>query len=207
MTAVAVIAKECLPGRVKTRLQPEYTAAEAATIASAALAETLELVSGLPASRRILYFDGVVVPHGAECWDIVPQRGSGLDERIAHLFDAVDEPLLLLGMDTPHLNPEWLSALFVPWEDTDAWFGPATDGGFWALGMRQPDGSLVRGVPMSTEHTGRHQLQRLAAAGLSVRLLPPLTDLDTADDVASVAEGSAMVRRALDASGRIRVNA
>ncbi len=207
MTAVAVIAKECLPGKVKTRLQPDYTATEAAAIAAAALAETLELVGGLPASRRILYFDGAVVPPGADGWDILPQSGSDLDERIAHLFDTVDEPLLMLGMDTPQLNPEWLGGLFVPRWDADAWFGPATDGGFWALGMRHPDGSLVRGVPMSTEHTGRHQLERFAVAGLTVRLLPPLTDIDTADDLASAADGSVRVRQALDAIGRIRIGA
>lgn len=202
MTAVAVIAKECLPGRVKTRLQPEFDAREAAAIAAAALAGTIDLVAGLPASRRILAYDGVVPPPGVEGWDVLPQRGHGLDDRIAHLFDEVDEPLLLLGMDTPHLDPAWLHAVFASWSDTDAWFGPATDGGFWALGMRAPDGALVRGVPMSTAQTGRHQLERLTAAGMTVRLLPPLTDIDTAADVPTAAAGSPHVRAALRALGR-----
>lgn len=201
MTAVAVIAKECLPGRVKTRLQPEFDAVQAATIASAALAATIELLSLLPATRRILAFDGELAPPGTAGWDVLPQRGDGLDERIAHLFDAVDEPLLLLGMDTPHLDPAWLSGLFEPWGDLDAWFGPATDGGFWALGMREPDGSLVRGVAMSTAQTGREQFERLTGAGMTVRLLPPLTDIDTAQDARAAAETCpqlALVLRSID---------
>lgn len=204
MTAVAVIAKECLPGRVKTRLQPEFDAQEAATIAAAALAGTIELVDRLPASRRILAFEGDVAPPGTEEWEVIPQRGEGLDERIAHLFDSLDEPLLLLGMDTPHLDPAWLRGLFEPWGDLDAWFGPATDGGFWALGMREPDGSLVRGVTMSTAQTGREQLERLTEAGLIVRLLPPLTDIDTAPDVRAAADGSPHVARALQSLDRSR---
>ena len=204
MTAVAVIAKECLPGRVKTRLQPHFSAAEAAELAAAALADTLRAVSGLAATRRILYFDGVTPPAEAAGWEVVAQQPGDLDERIAALFDAIDEPLLLLGMDTPHLDPAWLAEAVLTdaaagRDGVDAWFGPATDGGFWALGMREPDGALVRGVPMSTEQTGSRQLERLAAAGLRVRLLPPLTDIDTARDVPGAARRSPALRQALDA--------
>lgn len=71
----------------------------------------------------------------------------------------------------------------------DAGFGPAADGGFWAQGLAAPSraGSLVRGVPMSTGRTGAIQRHRLLDAGLSVRDLPLLRDVDTATDAASVA--------------------
>ncbi|WP_295126660.1 DUF2064 domain-containing protein [uncultured Leifsonia sp.] len=199
MTAVAVIAKECLPGRVKTRLQPAFSADEAATIAAASLADTLRVVGSLGASRRILYFDGDVPPSGASGWELIPQPAGDLDERIGALFDAVDQPLLLLGMDTPHLEPAMLDAVFAADPEVDAWFGPATDGGFWALGMRRPDGDLVRGVPMSLDTTGARQLQRLNGAGLRVRMLPPLTDIDTPADVPAAARRAPELARALRA--------
>jgi hypothetical protein len=198
MTAVAVIAKECLPGRVKTRLQPEFSPGEAAIIAAAALADTLRIVGSLPASRRILYFDGATPPPEARGWEVRLQPAGTLDERIAALFDAVDEPLLLLGMDTPHLDPMTLGGVFEDDPGIGAWFGPATDGGFWALALRRPDGALVRGVPMSTGTTGLHQLERLSAAGLRVGLLPPLTDIDTAADVPLAARRSPALARALE---------
>ncbi|WP_431218910.1 TIGR04282 family arsenosugar biosynthesis glycosyltransferase [Leifsonia xyli] len=199
MTAVVVIAKECLPGRVKTRLQPEFTAEEAAAIASAALVDTLGVAGSLPASRFILYFDGAMPPPGAAGWELLPQPAGGLDERIAALFDMLDEPVLLVGMDTPHADPAALADVFADDSATDAWFGPATDGGFWALALRRPDGALVRGIPMSTDRTGAHQLQRLRAAGLRVRLLPPLTDIDTAADVPAAALGAPALARTLAA--------
>jgi glycosyltransferase A (GT-A) superfamily protein (DUF2064 family) len=90
-------------------------------------------------------------------------------------------------MDTPQLHAEHLRAFFSPSSDVDAWMGPANDGGWWALGMQQPRGDLIRGVPMSTDHTGAAQLVRLRAAGLRVEMLPTLTDIDTVDDALTVA--------------------
>ncbi|WP_353828442.1 TIGR04282 family arsenosugar biosynthesis glycosyltransferase [Agromyces sp. SYSU T0242] len=187
MTTVAVIAKECRPGRVKTRLTPPYTPEQAAALAEAALVDTLEAVAALPVDRRVLYFDGDTVPEAARGFDVLAQPGGGLDERLAHLFDAVAEPLLLVGMDTPQLVPAHVAPALDAGADADAWLGPATDGGFWALAMREPDGAPIRGVPMSREDTGRRQLERLRAAGLRVGMLGELTDVDTAGSAASVA--------------------
>ncbi|MBB5782848.1 TIGR04282 family arsenosugar biosynthesis glycosyltransferase [Nonomuraea jabiensis] len=65
--------------------------------------------------------------------------------------------------------------------------GPAADGGFWLLGLREPDASLLLGVPMSHPETGKLQLDRLDRAGLSVQVLPELIDVDTPADAAEVA--------------------
>jgi hypothetical protein len=91
-------------------------------------------------------------------------------------------------MDTPQVAVETLLPVFTDWtDDVDAWFGPANDGGFWALGLARPTGDLLRGVPMSRDDTGAHQLRRLAEAGLRVRMLPELVDVDTIDDAHLVA--------------------
>src|SRR4051794_33440895 len=94
-----VIAKEPVPGRVKTRLTPPYTAAEAAYLAEAALADTLAAVVAAPAGRRILALAGRPgrwLPSGVR---VVPQRGSGLDERLANAFADAGGPAVLIGMD------------------------------------------------------------------------------------------------------------
>ncbi|MGR2752534.1 TIGR04282 family arsenosugar biosynthesis glycosyltransferase [Agromyces arachidis] len=194
MTVVAVIAKQCRPGRVKTRLTPPYTPEDAAALAAAALDDTLEAVAGFPADRRVLYFDGEAVPDAAAAFDVVPQPAGDLDVRLAHLFDLIREPLLLLGMDTPQVRLDHVAPALDDRSRVGAWVGPAADGGFWALAMREPDGAMIRGVPMSRDDTGRRQLDRLEAAGLEVGLLDVHTDVDTAASAASVARSAPETR-------------
>ncbi|AZQ38416.1 DUF2064 domain-containing protein [Streptomyces cyaneochromogenes] len=184
MTTLLVIAKEPVPGRVKTRLTPPFTPSEAAALAEAALADTLRAVAATPAARRVLVLDGAPGPWLPPGFDVVRQGAGGLDERLAAAFAGCDGPALLIGMDTPQVTPRLLTVDFT---DCDAYFGPAEDGGFWALGLAEPDPALLRGVPMSTPVTGAAQRERLVRAGLRVRDLPRLRDVDTAADADAVA--------------------
>jgi uncharacterized protein len=183
-TTLLVIAKQPVPGRVKTRLVPPCTHEQAASLAEAALADTLHAVLMVPARRRVLVLEGRPGPWLPPGFDVVAQCGGPLDERLAGAFAAVRGPALLIGMDTPQVTPGLLT---VDWQGADAVFGPAADGGFWALGLRVPDPALLRGVPMSTTSTGAIQRARLVAAGLRVADLPSLRDVDTAADAVAVA--------------------
>jgi glycosyltransferase A (GT-A) superfamily protein (DUF2064 family) len=188
MTTLIVIAKQPLPGRAKTRLHPPLSLEQAAQLAGAAIDDTLAVGNAVAASRRILLFEGDLPPASADGWETLPQVGGDLDERLAVAFDAVSGPTLLIGMDTPQLAADDLAVVFEGWpDDIDAWFGPASDGGFWALGLREPRGDLIRGVPMSRDDTGDLQLQRLAEAGLRVGMLRSLTDVDSYRDACRVA--------------------
>jgi len=183
-TTILVMAKAPVPGRVKTRLCPPFTPEEAADLARAALLDTLDAVLATPAARRVLALAGAPgywVPRGIT---VRPQRGAALDDRIANALTDVRGPVLLLGMDTPQVTPHHLR---VDFGAHDAWFGPAHDGGFWALGLRSPDPALVRGIPMSRDDTGARQLRRLRSAGLRVGILPTLVDVDTVADARQVA--------------------
>lgn len=184
MTTLLVIAKEPRPGRVKTRLTPPFTPVQAAALAEAALADTLRAVAAAPAKRRVLVLDGRPGPWLPDGFEVVPQCAGGLDERLADAFARCTGPALLVGMDTPQITPNLLALDFT---DCDARFGPADDGGFWALGLARPEPELLRGVPMSAPETGSVQRERLVAAGLRVRELPRLRDVDTAADAAAVA--------------------
>jgi len=191
MPQFLIIAKEPVPGKVKTRLTPPFSPAEAAALAEAALRDSLRAVAATPAAQRVLALDGLPgdwLPPGVV---VIPQRGGGLDERLAAAFADVQRlrpgPVVLIGMDTPQVTPGLLREAGEALSDHDAVFGPAADGGFWARGRRRPDPALNEGVPMSHPETGKLQLARLERAGLSVRLLPELTDVDTAADAAAVA--------------------
>jgi uncharacterized protein len=184
-----VIAKEPIPGRVKTRLTPPYTAEQAAALAEASLRDTIDTIARARAGARTLALQGRPNSWLPPGFNVIPQRGDGLDERLAYAFDDAyaGRPLVLIGMDTPQVTTSLLERAGAALRNRDAVIGPSTDGGFWLLGLARPDARLLRGVPMSRSDTGRSQLARLHAAGLKVALLPTLTDVDTAADAAEVA--------------------
>jgi glycosyltransferase A (GT-A) superfamily protein (DUF2064 family) len=190
---VAVIAKQCLPGRVKTRLSPPLTPEEAAGLAQLSLSRTLATVRLLPTRNRLLVMDGTPAAGDAEQFTVVPQASGGLDERLAAICDAASGPLLIIGMDTPQFSVSDVAPLLHDWctgtAGLDAWLGPASDGGFWALALRRPNGALIRGVPMSTDTTGAQQHARLSAAGLTIGMLPELRDMDYFSDALEIAAG------------------
>jgi glycosyltransferase A (GT-A) superfamily protein (DUF2064 family) len=202
-TAVIVLAKAPEPGRVKTRLCPPATSVEAADLAAASLLDTLDAVAAVPGADPVVALTGRLarVARAAELAvalrdvRILRQRGAGLGERIAaaHADTATllpGRPTLLVGMDTPQADAGLLAAgldrLLAP--ATDAVLGPAADGGWWALGLRDPlAAELLADVPTSRDDTGERTMRALRDGGLRVGLLPALTDVDTAADALAVA--------------------
>lgn len=185
--ALIVLAKAPRPGRSKTRLCPPCTPEQAAALAAAALADTMRAVEGAPAGRRVLVLEGDAAPWRRPGWEILPQRGAGLDERLAAAFADVGGPAVLIGMDTPQVTPALLGAALRRLAVDEAVLGPAPDGGYWAVGLRRPDPEAFLGVPMSTERTGAAQRDRLAALGLDPAPLPALRDIDDIADARAVA--------------------
>jgi rSAM/selenodomain-associated transferase 1 len=186
---VIVLAKSPVPGRVKTRLCPPCDPEQAARLAEAALADTLAAVGATRCRRRVLVLDGAPGPWLPPGFEAIPQRGDGLDERLAHAFADTGGGGLLIGMDTPQLTPARLTAslraLDAP--EVDAVLGPSVDGGWWSIGLRAPNPAVFLGVPMSTPHTGADQRARLEQLGLRRGALPVLRDVDDFDDALAVA--------------------
>jgi rSAM/selenodomain-associated transferase 1 len=188
-TDLLLIAKAPVPGRVKTRLCPPCTPVQAAEIAAAALADTIETLSRVPAGRHLAVLHG---QHGVPAgWDTVAQRGDGLDDRLANAFADAPRPAagaVLVGMDTPQLTTAHIRAAIAGLARADAVLGPAVDGGWWLLGLRDPaHGAVLRGIAMSRPDTGAATRAALAARGLRCAILPVLRDVDTADDALAVA--------------------
>jgi len=184
-----VIAKEPVPGKVKTRLCPPCTPVQAARLAAAALADTLEAVARTPVRRRVLVFDGDGERWCPDGFELIAQRGDGLAERLGRAFEDVAAAALLVGMDTPQLTPQLLrdglDVLSRP--GVDAVLGPALDGGYWSVGLRTPSAAVFDGVPMSVAGTCAAQRARIGALGLSLHEQPRLRDVDTFADAQAVA--------------------
>jgi glycosyltransferase A (GT-A) superfamily protein (DUF2064 family) len=182
MTTFLVLAKTPVPGRVKTRLCPPWTFEQAAAAASAALSDTLQTVS-----TGVLVVDG---DHPAPAgWGRIAQRGDQLPSRLAHAFaDSGAGPAVLIGMDTPQVTRNLLGDAAERLGQADAVLGAAEDGGWWALGLRDPaHAAVLRSIPTSRSDTGARTLQALRDLGLRVSLLPVLRDVDTVRDARAVA--------------------
>jgi rSAM/selenodomain-associated transferase 1 len=203
VTALAVIAKAPVAGRSKTRLCPPCSPEQAAALAAAALADTLAAIAATPVRRRVVVLDGEPGPWIGPGFEIIPQRGGGLAERLAAAFADLGGPALVVGMDTPQLTPRLLSHALDGLALADAVLGPAPDGGYWAIGLRRADSRVFAGVPMSDPATLAVQRARLRALGLTTRGLPALRDVDDIADAQSVAALAPRTRfaRALAALG------
>ena len=191
---VVVIAKEPLAGTVKTRLCPPLTASEAAHVAAAALADTLEVVGSSNCRSTVVAFEGESDGWVPDRFVVVPQRRGGFGERLAGAVDdawgRTECPVLLIGMDTPQVTVTDLgraaAALLSP--GVDAVLGPADDGGYWLIGLRRPEPGVFEDVPMSTDHTAADQRRRLETLGLACTVIHGLRDVDTISDACAVAE-------------------
>jgi glycosyltransferase A (GT-A) superfamily protein (DUF2064 family) len=125
---------------------------------------------------------------------VLPQRGGDLAERLAAAFADAGGPAFLLGMDTPQVSPALIADGLAALAGHDAAFGPALDGGYWSIGLRDPDPAVFAGVPMSRVHTGAVQRARLAALGLDTLDLAPLRDVDDIAAARAVAEAAPQTR-------------
>ncbi len=206
--ALMVIAKAPIPGRVKTRLCPPLDCAGACRVARACLLDTLDAAAAVPAQRHVLVFEGDPTDWCPPGWECIAQRGGFLGERLANAFQDVADAAVVIAMDTPQVSPASLRfalrALGGAGGAGRAAFGPAQDGGFWAIGLpRGVDPAAVfADVPMSTGETGARQRERLVELGLEVIELETLRDIDVIADLRAVAEAApdrrvAAVARAL----------
>lgn len=208
MSRVLVTAKAPVPGAVKTRLGVDIGMDTAARVAAASLLDTLDAcAAAYPAGRRYLALSGDLrtAVQAAELvdsltgWEVFPQVGTGFAHRLAHAHATVaargEGPVVQIGMDTPQVTPELLleveAALQAPPgpDAATAALGPAEDGGWWVLGLRDGRGAAaLHDVPMSEPTTYVDTRAALTAAGERVVSAAVLRDVDTVADADAVAD-------------------
>lgn len=192
-----VLAKEPRPGRVKTRLCPPCTPQEAATIAEAALADTLAAAVASGADRVLLVLDGAPGPWCPSEVEVVPQGEGDLAARLTTAWRATTGPALQIGMDTPQVGASALAAAMATLLDpgVDAVLGPAADGGWWAIGFTRPaPAGVFDQIATSRPDTGARQRARLHHLGLRCVDLDQQVDVDTWDDARQVAAAHPALR-------------
>jgi glycosyltransferase A (GT-A) superfamily protein (DUF2064 family) len=197
---VLVVAKAPVPGQAKTRLAASVGNRAAADIAAAALLDTLDAVADSVVAERVVALTGNLddAAAGDEIrsrladFIVVRQRGATFAERLANAHvDAAAAtgglPVLQIGMDTPQVTAELIGECARELLAADAVLGLARDGGWWVLGVTNPEmADCLRTIPMSRADTGAVTLAAVGDTAPNVSLVPTLADVDTVDDVNAV---------------------
>jgi rSAM/selenodomain-associated transferase 1 len=202
MSAVValVVAKAPIPGRVKTRLGAEVGMRVAAQLAAAALLDTMAACERAFGPQRChLALDGDLrQAEDGQClvirlrgWTIHRQRGASFGARLNHAYTAAavgGAAVVQVGMDTPQVTAAQLRSAGSALRRRAAVIGPARDGGWWLLGLRDATmAALLASVPMSTPRTYADTMAALRTAGVEAEVTDALDDIDTSADAHKVA--------------------
>ncbi len=102
------------------------------------------------------------------------------------LLDGGYRRVVLVGVDIPGLAVSIILKAFGLLSDFDVVFGPATDGGYYLVGLKAPQEEIFTGIEWSTETTLSQSVEKAKAAGLSVSYVDVLSDIDRPEDLKSL---------------------
>jgi len=203
---LGVLAKQPLPGLVKTRLAAETSPQWAARVAAAFLTDSLDKLVGIEAHRILAY-----APRDAEAYfsglargrfTLMPQVEGDLGKRMAAFFSNVvaSQPQLanragnsnearelgiktvLVGVDSPTLPLSYIEEAFAKLEQADVILGPATDGGYYLVGCAGRVPPIFENVTWSQATVLEETVTLLKDTEWRLELLPPWYDVDTLND-------------------------
>ena len=191
-TLMIQFAREPLPGQVKTRMLPELSPEQACelhrelvlwtsrTLTASGVGEVELAVAGSTASPLFQQCRAMGIS------SVKPQQGKGLGERMCR---ALEEGLqryrkvILVGSDCPQIDSAYLQGAADMLDDCDVVLGPATDGGYVLIGVRELDPQWFEGVAWGTETVYEETRSNLQATATTWRALPVLQDIDRPEDL------------------------
>ena len=188
-----VVAKAPASGRSKTRLVPPLTPSQAAALHEALLLDTINACRRETDDVRILCSseaDSTELAQLAPGVPLEPQQGTGLADalRLAVERHTVDGPVAIVSSDIPGIPRGSLRRAFAALADgADVVLGPAFDGGYWLVAMREPHQAPFREIPWSTPAVLEVTRERCRGAGLALVELTRWRDVDTLVDLDFVA--------------------
>lgn len=202
MRTLGIFAKHPVPGRVKTRLAADWGNDRAAALYECFVRDLVKKFAEV-GDRRVIgfapntdaarnWFETKVKESATNdgAWMLWPQPESNLGGRMAAYFEtwteSAEHRTILIGSDSPSLPVDYLEQAWQLLEENDCVIGPATDGGYYLIGFRGSVSNVraaFRDVDWSTVGVLTQTVQRLKRHDLSLGLLPPWYDVDSAESV------------------------
>lgn len=176
-------------GKVKTRLARDIGDEKALMVYEKLLNRTLEV--SLPIRcPKFVYYDEAINPN--DLWNVAGyikkvQEGADLGERMFNAFKDLFylgfEKVLIIGSDCFDLKTEIIEDGFRLLNTNKVVIGPATDGGYYLMGMNMLIPDLFFDKTWSTDQVMEQTINELRRMSISYGLLPELNDIDDIEDL------------------------
>jgi uncharacterized protein len=176
-----IFVKNPVPGTVKTRIARSVGDEQATAVYRELLAHTQQVTDEWPGQKAVYYGDFVNPNDGWNVPNKHLQTGADLGERMQHAFaeqfGAGAGRVVIIGSDCFGLTTRHIERAFAALDTTEVVIGPATDGGYYLLGMTQPHFFVFEDMPWS-----QFNLRQQTEIALNQRNIP-FTRLDTLTDI------------------------
>ena len=217
-TCVIVFAKNPIPNQVKTRLVPPLSPEQAATLYTAFLTDWCKTLAELrDVDLVIAYTPEEAHPDlQALIGDnaiYIPQTGAGLGARLTSATQWAAEhgwtKILLVGSDSPTLPTSYISEALTLLDSRNIVIGPSTDGGYYLIGFSAVASTttvlhVFEEIAWSTADVFQQTVTRIRETEVTLGLLPPWYDIDTAEDLAFLHAHISAMRLAGDTVQAVR---
>jgi len=186
---LSIFVKNLIPGTVKTRLAKDLGIDVAIEIYKELVRITAEATNTLKIDKCVYYSEYI---ESNDQFDDAKyqkhiQEGKDLGQRMQNCFyDAFElnfDKIILIGSDTPDITDQIISQGFAELDKHDIIIGPAQDGGFYLIGMKEPHENLLNKRTYGHEEVLNELLNEIENRNLSVFKLPTLIDIDVKDDL------------------------
>ena len=187
--ALLIFAKNPKAGKVKTRLAATIGTDAALYVYKQLVEHTVSVTNCLPVDKIVFYSDFVF---DEDAWNTEHylkqlQNGKDLGERMNNAFASTFkngyDRIVIIGTDCPALNAEIIMNAFACLDKYDVVIGPAEDGGYYLLGLKQLCSEVFENIPWSTSTVFDDTTRKCAALQLTYGLLPVLNDIDEENDL------------------------
>lgn len=185
--ALLVFIKNAEKGKVKTRLAASVGDEQALKIYLALMDHTRKIAESVDGNRMVFYSQWIEENDNwsEEKFDKRLQSKGDLGVRMQLAFEQAfeeNQKVVIIGSDCASLTAELVEEAFNKLDNSDFVIGPALDGGYYLLGMRSFEPMVFEDIEWSTDQVLRETVAHIQSLHKTYTLLPPLSDIDFAED-------------------------
>jgi len=191
-TSIIVFARYPAEGKVKTRLASTIGARSAANIYKKIAENVIDEIKPVPNSNKYIFYSEETEKDLIKKWlgrrfYYAHQSGADLGEKMLNAFRIVfghgANKAIIIGTDIPDLSTDVINGAIDALDNSDVVIGPAKDGGYFLLGMKNFYPKLFREIKYSTDTVFDETIKKINSLGLTFTRLNELQDIDTEEDL------------------------